>query len=229
MHAREWAKAQWHREQVGDFEAPPMATWADDRLIEEDPLPWSIADWHPTGSNSVIAAAFKTGKTALGLNICRALADQTPFLGNYDVAFPDGRVVYLNFEVSQRQLRDWIKRMPVEHADRIVGVHLRGRAFSLADPVATAWLVETLKRAEAQAVVIDPYAHLLRGVGDENSNTDAAAVTALIDDIKQKAGVPVHLVAHRTARRHRQSQGPHPRSDQARRLGRRSLELPARR
>ena len=73
-----------------------------------------------------MVAQRKTGKTTFNLNLTRCLITGEDFLGRFPVRRIDGRVGFLNFEVSAAMLARWADDVGVPR-DRLYLVNLRGR------------------------------------------------------------------------------------------------------
>lgn len=171
--------------------------------LEEDlanvgePDPWRIKHLMRAGSNLIIVAGYKAGKTTLCGNLIRSLADDVPFLGRYDVVVPDGRVAVWNYEVARDQWLQWVADMDIVNKRKIVPYHLRGSHMPLIIPEVLNKLVDWLKAHEIETLIMDPFARAFSGCGDENKNSDVSEFLNAVDELKDKAGVrdlimPVH-------------------------------------
>lgn len=130
QRVREKARRILARERAGrPFELPDIGLTMADFLREERPeQKYTIDQLHTTGGNTLLVASYKTGKTILLLNLARALADGTPFLGDYDVAKIDGRVAISNYELNRAMIHEWVEDHGVEHPERLVyPLNMRGR------------------------------------------------------------------------------------------------------
>ncbi|MEU0159646.1 AAA family ATPase [Streptomyces sp. NPDC006261] len=179
------------------WEPPPtFGTMAEELLIEDGPIQWTVEGLHVTGFNTLVVAKYKTGKTTLALNLMRAFADSTPFLGEYKTSIPEGgQVAWWNFELDSRTARRWVRRMDVQNPERLVHLGLRGYAMPITSPVAADWAVNWLKQHNIKIWIVDPWGAAFDGV--ENDNNDVREWTKALDIIKRRAGVEdVFLVAH---------------------------------
>jgi RecA-family ATPase len=157
----------------------------------------------PASGNGLLVAQYKVGKTTLALNLAVALASGEPFLGKFEVAPMSGRVAFFNYELSERMFLEWAQdRIPDDHRDRIVTLHLRGRSApfwnrEVQDPLA-AWL----RRSEAEFLIIDPAAKAWRGLVDnENDNAKVEEFTSAVDELREAGGVSGgSLSTHHTGR-----------------------------
>lgn len=81
---------------------PPMSGNLRDELRVAKPSPgYTIADLHPSGANTLLAAQYKAGKTTLMNNLAKSIADASPFLDCFDVCAGGRSVAMWNYEVSQ--------------------------------------------------------------------------------------------------------------------------------
>lgn len=182
------------RELTDPFEPPTYrANLADDLAeLTDEELPYTVGRLLPVGGNATVAAQFKAGKTTLLLNLIRAAADGGRFLGAFDVDSPR-RVVYVNYELSERQAGHWLREAQIRHPDRVSVLNLRGLSFRMTDRQAADWLVGYLRDMDCGLLLIDPLARMLGGV-DENSNTEVAPALNALDEIRHRAGVDAGCV-----------------------------------
>jgi hypothetical protein len=164
-------------------------------LARPDEVRWRCERLHPAGGRLLVAAQRKTGKTTFGLNYARSLLTGAPLLGTFPVIPVSGRVVFLNYEVTARQLASWASDVGVP-GDRMVLVNLRGRRNLLADDAGRAELVDLLRVHDGEVLMVDPFGRAFTG----RSQNDAAEVTpwlVMLDRIAAEAGVSeLALTAH---------------------------------
>lgn len=200
IRAREWAANQHLQEQFDEeFELPPTFTWAQEREIDEGELPFTIAEIHPQGSNSLLTAQFKSGKTTFLMNLAVSLVDGRSFLGRFPVGHV-GNVGFLNYELSARQFRDWARHMKCDNLEKIHSMHLRGHRLPFWNSRVEDLLVQWLRENEIRTLIADPWARVFSGAGDENSNSDAGRVLETLDVIKERAEVLDLFLATHTGR-----------------------------
>lgn len=193
------------KRRVRELSHPPVAlprrTLADllnDPTVE--PAPLRVTDLHTVGYNTTITAQYKTGKTTLIGNLVRALADDKPFLGRFDVVAPDGRIGVLNYELTDSDQVEWLRALGIVRPERIAVLNLRGVKFSLATDAGCAELVQWCRDQDVETLVIDPHRRAFHGFGEENSNDDVNRFTAVLDEIKKDAGVADLFLAVHTGR-----------------------------
>lgn len=198
------------RRQLAQEDAAARFPW-EDVLTQRDTLavnlaeprretPYTVTDIMPRDANVLLIAQYKTGKTTLINNVARALADRTPMLDRFDVISHDGRVVIFNLEMSEGQYVDWWRDIDVQHPERITLVNLRGVRLPLRARLTQEWMVNHLIDMECETWIVDPFARLFNGFGDENSNSDVGEALEIVDQIKREAKVPNLIMATHTGR-----------------------------
>lgn len=186
-------------EAAADFTPPPTRlTLKDELLVERPPLAYTLSDLHPTGSNAILAAQYKTGKTTLALNLVRALADGEKFLGGFDAATFSGRVAWWNYELTEDQALAWLVEMKIENPDRVALVNLRDYRVPLQTPVGEDWAVDWLGSRDVKFWIVDPFGAAFPG--NENDNSEVRDWLHTLDVIKRLAGVPDLLLPSHTGR-----------------------------
>ncbi|MBT2213474.1 bifunctional DNA primase/polymerase [Actinomadura sp. NEAU-AAG7] len=189
------------QEAAANFPWPAhLPTLADDLAQPDEETPFLIDRIMPAGSNVLLTAQYKTGKTTLVNATACALAEQSPFLDRFDINDHPGRVVIFNFEMATTQYRRWWRDLKCSAPDRITLVHLRGTRLPLLAPITQEWIWSTLQDMRAQTWIVDPFARAFSGSGDENSNSDVGVVLDVLDDIKKQAGCQNLIVATHTGR-----------------------------
>ncbi len=188
------------------------AAWAEpdlgptrlDNLLATPPRPkqWTIDGLHRTGSNRLLTAQFKTGKTTTVLNEIRSLVDGYPLYERFDVnKIDEGSIVMFNYEVDADQIREWFSELGIRNTQRVHVFNLRGIRMSLVSDRGIDTAVRWLSDVGARYWIIDPYTRALSSCGlSENSNDDVARFTDTLDEIKRRAGVDDLLVASHTGR-----------------------------
>lgn len=186
------------------FAEPDLGPTSLTELLALPPQPkrWTIEGLHRTGSNRLLTAQYKTGKTTTVLNEIRSLVDGWPLYERFTVEqVTDGSVVFFNYEVDADQIREWFGELAIRNTDRVHVFNLRGIRMSLTSDKGMATAVRWLSDLGARYWVIDPYIRALSSCGlSENSNDDVARFTDTVDEIKRLAGVPDLLVASHTGR-----------------------------
>ena len=199
---RQMAREHLKNEQAAKLYTPPTYTT---NLAQELELPdvdttWLINELFPTGSNILLAAAYKSGKTTLVNNFIKALADQKAFLGKFDIDQHQGRIVVFNYEVDERTYRRWLRDAGITNLELITLVHLRGRRMPLTVQHIEDQMVDILQELNCQTWIVDPFARAFSGSGDENSNSEVGVFLETLDVIKERAGVDNLLLTTHTGR-----------------------------
>lgn len=187
---------------TANFRIPPYRpTLTAELAIPDEPVAYTIDQVLPVGGNVLLASQFKAGKTTLVNQFAKSLADQTPFLGTYDVAKIDGRIALFNYEVNARQYRRWLRDVGVTNTDQVVILNLRGFRLPITTPYVEEWVVTWLVEHDVKAWVVDPFARAFVGAGrSENDNTEVSAFLDTLDVIKARAGVADLILATHTGR-----------------------------
>ena len=165
----------------------------------------------PSQGRVLLAAAAKSGKTTIIVgNLLPSLVDGRAFLGEHSTQPVTRQVIYLNMEVGERIIRNWMRRAGIINTDKISVVNLRGKAsaLTLATEQGRQRFATFLRNLQAEAVILDPLAPLLATLGlDENSNTDVALFFSWWSEVLGLAGVTDDLVVHHTGHAGQRSRG----------------------
>jgi hypothetical protein len=195
--------AEQHAKSTNAFTFPKDdRSFADDLAEPEPKRRYTIEGLHPIEGNTLLAAAYKTGKSTLALNVAKALVDDEPFLGEFDTALT-GRVALLNYEMNTHQYRAWLRDVGIENVDAMAPpLHLRGFTLPFWHPE---WMERTcdwLQTQEVGFLIADPATSAWRGlVQDSNSNDQVAAFTHALNEVKRLAGVQDLLLTHHLGRK----------------------------
>ena len=181
-------------------EPPSRRNLREELTIPDKPITYRIADIMPTGSNTTVTAQWKAGKTTIGDNLARSLADGEPFLGRFDVHPVDGTIALWNYEVHEDQYRRWLRQLGVRNQEAICPLNLRGYRLPLTVPYVEDWVVRWLEERDVKVWALDPFARAFVGSGNENDNTDVGAWLDTLDVIKSRAGVSELILPLHTGR-----------------------------
>lgn len=202
VRIREMAK-ELYREERADRELslPPFRSTLTEELAINDGDPvYTVRRLHERGMNSVLVAAYKTGKTTLLGNLFAALLNEEPFLGEFPVTKPEGRVAFWNYEMGERQFRRWLHDWDLHNTEDAVVWNLRGARIPLWAHAGQQAAIEWLRDHKVAFLILDPFARAFAGGGDENSNSDVLMFTDALDAIKREAGVEDLIVSAHTGR-----------------------------
>jgi len=178
------------REQEAAFVWPEGGWSARDELaLPDEPVTYTVAHVMPTGTNVLLTAGYKSGKTTMVNNLARSLVDGTRFLGRFDIAAMPGNVAIWNYEVDGPMYRRWLRSMKIQELDKLYPFNLRGYRMPLlvkhVEDRVVAWLAER----DIKFWVVDPFARAFVGSGEENSNDQVGKFLDTLDVIKRRAGV----------------------------------------
>ncbi|WP_345457613.1 AAA family ATPase [Nocardioides marinquilinus] len=155
-----------------------------------EPLSYTIDRLHPTGSNSLIAAQYKVGKTTLMANLLKSYADGDKFLGEFTVEPGPGRIAFFNYELTDSMLYDeYLVPMGIENTGRVAVLNLRGANFDLRSPAAFDFAVSWLQERNCDALILDPFGAAAR-LNNENDNSEARNwLLGILDPLKAAASL----------------------------------------
>ncbi|GAA4698365.1 AAA family ATPase [Nocardioides nanhaiensis] len=192
------AKREFSQElALEEFEAPNVEflTLAEQLAAPEVPQEYLIDGLLIEGGNMLLAAQKKSGKSTLMMNMMKSLCDGDPFLGQFAVRPPDGRVAWWDYELDQNYATNMLRKMNIRTPERASALHLRGFSTPLIAPAVQDWAVEWLTRRQVKVWIIDPFGAVF--TGEENSNDDVREWHKAVDLIKRRAGVSeVVVVTH---------------------------------
>lgn len=177
IRARDAARALVAAEKAE--QAPPFdaGTLGEVLARPADP-PHRVEHLIPSEAGTLLVAMRKTGKTTTTLNLARSLITGEDFLGTFGVRKVDGKVGFLNYEVSAAQLSRWAHEHGLD-VERFFLVNLRGRRNPLALPEDRQMLASLLRQHEVESLIVDPFGRAFTG---QNQN-DAGEVGAWLADL----------------------------------------------
>ncbi|KUL79087.1 MULTISPECIES: AAA family ATPase [unclassified Streptomyces] len=159
---------------------------------------YDIAELLPIEGNFTLLAAKKTGKTTTTVELVRAVADGEPFLGRFEITDGPGNVAVWDYEMSEDQLREWIRDAGVRNTGNVHVLSLRGLYASLRTPATREWAVKWLRDRQIRVWVLDPAHRAMTGFTTQGDPNDAVLeFTETLERIKREAGVrnlglPIH-------------------------------------
>ncbi|MGC4940776.1 AAA family ATPase [Kribbella sp. DT2] len=212
LRAREQAREVITAERAAALYTQPPGMESLEQLLKKDrpPLKYTIEDLHPLGSNTLIAAQYKVGKTMLMANLAKAYADGDRFLGEFPMNPGGGRLAVFNYELNEDMLIDqYLKPMGIVNSDRIVVWNLRGRNFDLRSRDAFNDAVRWLKKMGCDAIIMDPFGAAAR-LQNENDNSEARNwLLGCLDPLKYEAGIQDLWMPAHTGRGEAEEGGEH--------------------
>ena len=174
-------------------------TLTQELAVTDQPLTWVINELWPEGANITLTATYKAGKTTTVNTVIKALADNQPLFGRWGVNHP-GRIAVWNYEVSDRQYRQWLREKNIHNTEQITILNMRGTRWPLQLDLVINETIQWLKTHNITTWIIDPLARAFVGSGDENSNQDMGVFLDTLDYIKEQAGVTNLLIVAHTGR-----------------------------
>lgn len=197
LRVRETARERFTAERAAGLEVPPFDAGSLAEILARPPEPPNrIEELVPSEAGTLIVAQRKTGKTTFKLNLARALITGQDFLGRFGVRKLDGRVAFLNFEVSAAQIARWAHEHQIpEH--QLFLANLRGRRNPFAHPEDREHLAQLLRSQDTEALIVDPFGRAYTG----QSQNDPGEVGAWLADLdrfaRSEAGITdLFLAAH---------------------------------
>ena len=169
--------------------------------VPDEDVTFRIHGLMPTDARVMLAAQFKAGKTTTVGNLVRSLVDSSPFLGHFDVESPEGAVVVIDDEMSEQQLRRWLRDQDIARTDRVSVVSLRGRVGSfdiLNEAVRSRWAA-ALSTVGCGLLVFDCLRPVLDALGlseDKEAGRFLVAFDALLTEAGIAEAVVVHHMGH---------------------------------
>lgn len=202
MRATQTARDILLSESSGAKSPLQIIPWQQYLVSEGEEIEFTIDELHPKGSNSLLVAAAKSGKTTLLINLQRSLSQGTAFAEHWGTRAIQGKVAYLEFEMIAHVFRTWLVTNGVPKLSKIVvPQHLRGYASPFISPQSRDHLIDWLGTNDVECLIIDPIARAWQGIVDnENDNSQVARFTHILDEVKNEAGVVDLIVATHTGR-----------------------------
>lgn len=188
LESTEVARQQMREAQLGQ-DGPPvtpivMAEFINQLGAETKYLIESLALWEST---VILFAQAKVGKTTLVFNLLRSIADEEPFLGVFDVAETQGKVGFLNYELTDDLCRTWAKRVPIEKTERVMFWNLRGLNNPFRSREAMKEFAAQVLPLGVETLVLDPLSGSF--IGDTNNNDEVKRFFLMLEEFKVLAGV----------------------------------------
>ncbi|MFD0901734.1 AAA family ATPase [Actinomadura sediminis] len=182
-------------DQISAFEIVAM----DNRVSREKPK-WRIEHLMPAGGYTLFVAYKKTGKTTTLLNLIKSLTTGEPFLGRLATRKVEGRVTFINFEMTEDMIEEWVEDLGIPE-DKLNVVHLRGRAaaFNVLDDRIRAQLAQRLRAHNTEVLIVDPFGPLFRAFCDNgNNNTRIGSIVDGINALVTEAGISEWVASYHT-------------------------------
>lgn len=194
------AKRQFARASTAELinRLQPPTPLADFLSVVDPPITWVLEGLQPVGTRALLAAQAKAGKTTLVSNLIKALADGEQFLGKFFNHFT-GTITLIDDELDDRMLRRWLKRLEIQHPEKIRVVTLRGRLtdFNIVDDEIRHVWADMLTGTDY--LILDCLRPVLDACGlDENHEAGIFlnAYDALLKEAEIDSSLVVHHMGH---------------------------------
>jgi RecA-family ATPase len=162
---------------------------AEGLKIDWPPIEYGVDRLVTKGGIVLITAGYKTGKTDLMFNLLRSYADETPFLGEFEVApLDEGRqVMMLDFELDENYSWALLKMQQIQRPERANLITYRGRSFDIQNDEFRQRFTEMLVGLGVQVLIVDPFGAAFHG--EENSNTEVRAWLEALKVVQAECGI----------------------------------------
>lgn len=197
QRTRREAKKRLDAEERGPVAVPETLTLRERLARPRTEIRWRIDGWQPCCTRTLLAAQFKAGKTTMVGGLIRSLADGDDWLGSYRVAPIAGSVALLDFEMSPRQLDEWLANQYIRNDDRVQVTSFRGAAasFNILDAACRQRWATWLRERDVTYLIVDCLRPVLDALGlDEHS--EAGRFLVCLDALMADAGITEGLVVH---------------------------------
>jgi hypothetical protein len=156
---------------------------------------WLIDGVIPVGGNVSVVAAMKTGKSTLVYNFIYSLVFSELFLGKFKTHPFEGRIGFVNFELTEEQCQEWFQKSPIGASDRVHVWNLRGEPNPFRSGLACQDFAREVNEQDIRVLILDPWSSLF--VGDTNNNDEVKKFWLALDEFKTNSGVkeliiPIH-------------------------------------
>jgi len=175
---------------------PPALLLSDFLDKELSPEKFLIEGLIPTNGTVTVVAAKKTGKSTFIYNVMHSLLTLEPLLGVFPVSAFQGRIGFVNYELTEEQAQDWFRRSPIGTTDRIAVWNLRGKPNPFRSDEALRDFAKEVNSLGIQVLILDPFSSAFRG-GNSQDNDEVKDFWLRTDAFKDASGVneliiPVH-------------------------------------
>lgn len=179
------------RERVNGFSDWAAPQFLDPAQIQAqaEKMDWRVAHMISLGSNIVINATRKAGKSTLMINLIRSLTTGAPFLDAYRVE-PVKNVKVFDLEMPLATSKQWLADAGIVDGDNVGYAFLTGQVsrLDILNDKHRAQIAESLRGTDV--LIIDPLGPLIAAMGlEENSNTEIRRLLNALADMKHQAGI----------------------------------------
>jgi AAA domain len=190
-------------------EMPKPTTLASLLNEPDEETAWRIAALWPVGGRVVCAAARKTGKSTLTMNVVRSLVDGVSLFNWIPVMKVAGGVAVIDTEMSTGMLRRWYRDLKITKTEK---VHLwtlrgKGRAFDILDDRRRGEWAKLLRDSGIDVLILDCLTPTLGALGLTESNDDVNVFLQAFDALLVEATIQDALVMHHMGHLSERSRG----------------------
>jgi len=188
ISSRELAKIKYNEMEFALEGEPTPAISLTDLLAQNvQKTKWAIEDLLIMFGKVFLAAKAKSGKTTMSMSLLKSLADGEDFLGKFKVNPVEGRIGYMNLELTEHQMQEWVGRQDIKNHDRIHFWNLRGKVNPFRSANSRNHLIEEIKSLGIKTLIIDTFSKIFPG--EANNNSEVNRFLAMLDVTLDKAGV----------------------------------------
>jgi len=148
---------------------------------------WLVEDLLMKAGKIFFAAQAKAGKTTVTLALLKALVDGIPFLGKFNVEVPEGRIGYMNLELTKGQMQEWVARQGIKNVAKVHFWNLRGKPNPFRSATSRNHLIQEIQELGIKTLIIDTFAKIFPG--EANNNSEVNRFLIMLDDVLDRAGV----------------------------------------
>lgn len=192
---QEQAEARFDNE----WEQPSFVSVQDFLMRQYEPVEFRVEGLWTTESKVILSAEAKAGKTTLVLNLLDAMVDGGKFLDRFRVKQSTGKVAFVNFEVSERQMHEWLGRGSARNLDGAIISNQIGGAgnWDVRQKQVREALGASLSAAGATVLIIDTLGMILDALGiDENSNSEVGEMLSGFDALLAETTISELFIVH---------------------------------
>lgn len=155
---------------------------------------WRVEGLIQAGSTVTVVAPFKTGKSTFNFNLIECLITGADFLGVFPTEKIEGRVGFLNYELTEEQCQEWFRRIGISDPSKVIVWNLRGEP----NPFRSDQSIEKFGREclanNVQFLFGDPLSSLYPGE-DLNKNEEVKQFLLKVESFKTKFQVGEVLIS----------------------------------
>jgi hypothetical protein len=188
MIARDMARSKFEEMQFAQEGEPTPAIALRDLLQKKiDTNKWVVQDLLIKAGKVFLAAKAKAGKTTMCVALLKSLADGGKFLNRFHVEPPEGNIGYMNLELTEAQMQEWVSRQDIKNLDRIHFWNLRGKPNPFRSTASRNSLINEIQSLGIKTLIIDTFSKIFPG--EANNNSEVNKFLLMLDETLEKAGV----------------------------------------